>query len=655
MWRDLARLALRLLLAGAAAGGAALAGVPPAHLVQAQAWGSTSGDWAPPPSLHESPDAVLSGTTPWSTVDLPHARARSTVSTAAQADAPPEVWWYRLRVPGEALAATPQGTRLYIPRWQTVGTVAVYADGHLVWQSHGSRVWNSFNRPVWVDLAGHAAPGVPLEVHVRMANLPGVGGALSTVWVGPAEALWPGWRLRSLLQTDLVAYLRGAYLVLGVFALAVWLVRRGRGEAGYLLFFLLSVGHLLATLFYLVDAEGFGVPDEWFSWLTLAGSLGSSACSFFLLCRMQGRDHPRLARAVLAYCGMVALAALPVWNLRHETMLPLLRLALFPPAVVVLCVAALGAWRERSWSSVLLAGAVALSFPLAVHDLAMQRYRISIEHIYLTPYVYMGVFTMFLLVGFTRYHRALEAAEQANAVQAERLAAQELQLRETHELLRTAEREQTLLHERQRLMREMHDGVGSSLMSALRLVETAPAVPVDVAQVLRECIDDLKISIDSLEPVNADLLALLAGLRYRLGLRLEGAGLVMHWQVDDLPPLPWLDAQNALHVLRILQEILTNILKHSGATEIALSTAEAVWPPPEGGGDGARGVQVCIRDNGRPFTPPASEALAPARRGLPNVHSRALALGAHCTWSTSDGAQAQGSTFTLWLPLRKQG
>jgi len=659
MWLELARLALRLLLAGAAAWGVALADVPPpAHLMQAEAWGSTSGGWAPPPSLHESTDAVLSSATPWSTVDLPHARARSTVSTAAQADAPPEVWWYRLRVPAEALVATPQGSRLYIPRWQTVGTVAVYANGRLVWQTHGSRVWNSFNRPVWVDLAGHAAPGAALEVHVRMANLPGVGGALSTVWAGPAEALWPGWRLRRLLQTELVAYLRGAYLVLGVLALAVWLGLRGRGERGYLLFFLLSVGHLLATLFYLVDTEGFDVPDAWFSWLTLAGSLGSSVCSFLLLRLMQGLRYPRLARVLLTYCGVVALAALPLWNVRHEAMLPLLRLALFPPGMVVLCVALWGAWSDRSWPSVLLGSAVALSFPLAFHDLAMQRYLISIEHVYLTPYAYMGVFTMFMWVAFTRYQRALGGAERANAVQAERLAAQEQQLRETHELLRVAEREQTLLHERQRLMREMHDGVGSSLMSALRLVETEPSTPVDVAQVLRECIDDLKISIDSLEPVDADLLVLLAGLRYRLGLRLEGAGLVMHWQVDDLPPLPWLDAQSALHVLRILQEVLTNILKHSGATEITLSTAEAPRPSPDGAGtrnDDTPGVQVCVRDNGRPFTPPAPEALAPARRGLANVHSRALALGAHCSWSRADGAGAQGSAFTLWLPLRKQG
>ena len=640
MGADTARRALWLwlLLALAPWTGTLASEATALHLTQAETWASPSADWAPPPSLRASSDAVLAPSTPWATVGLPHARPRSTVGSSEQASAPPEVRWYRLHVPASALAGD---TRLYIPRWQTVGTVAVYADGRLAWQTHGSRVWNSFNRPVWVDLGGWATPGMPLEVYVRMASLPGVGGALSSVWVGPAQSLWPSWRLRRLLQTDLVGYLRGAYLVLGVLSLALWVLQRrqGRAETGYLLFFLLAVTHLLATLFYLVDTEGFALPDEWFSWLTLAGSLGSSVCSFLLLGRIQERRHPRLARALLAYAGVVALAALPLWSLPHEAMLPLLRLALFPPAVVVLCVALWGAWRQRTWPHLLLAAMMLLSFPMAFHDLAMQRYA-YIEHVYLTPYAYMGMFTMFLWVAFTRYQRALGAAEQANAMLAERLAAQELQLRETHELLRAAEREQTLLHERQRLMREMHDGVGSSLMSALRLVEGAPftPAPVDVAQVLRECIDDLKISIDSLEPVHADLLALLAGLRFRLGPRLEGAGLALHWQVDDLPPLPWLDAQSALHVLRMLQEILTNLLKHSGATEITLSTAEAAH-------DGVPGVQVCVRDNGRPFTPPAPEALPPARRGLANVRSRALALGAHCAWGAG--------RFTLWLPLSK--
>src|SRR5256885_16302908 len=82
-----------------------------------------------------------------------------------------------------------------------------------------------------------------------------------------------------------------------------------------------------------------------------------------------------------------------------------------------------------------------------------------------------------------------------------------------------------------------------------------------LVQLLQECIDDLKLSIDSLEPLDCDLLALLAGLRYRLGPRLGGGGLGLHWGGGELPPLPWLGAQAAPPVLRILQGGMTNILK----------------------------------------------------------------------------------------------
>ena len=71
----------------------------------------------------------------------------------------------------------------------------------------------------------------------------------------------------------------------------------------------------------------------------------------------------------------------------------------------------------------------------------MQNYRLDVEGIYLTPYVNLGLLTVFLYAAFTHYTEALATA--------------------AHERLRTAEREQTLLHERQRLMREMHAGVGS--------------------------------------------------------------------------------------------------------------------------------------------------------------------------------------------------
>jgi len=157
----------------------------------------------------------------------------------------------------------------------------------------------------------------------------------------------------------------------------------------------------------------------------------------------------------------------------------------------------------------------------------------------------------------------------------------------------------------------------------------------DIAQVLRECIDDLKLTIDSLEPVSTDLLLLLATLRYRLGPRLEAAGISLTWEVGDIPPLPWLGAQSALHILRILQEVLTNVLKHSRATAVRVQTSrDDHW------------ARVRVHDNGTPFDLTALP-LEHGGRGLANVQRRAAALNAAVSWEPD----ATGTWFTLCLPV----
>ena len=52
--------------------------------------------------------------------------------------------------------------------------------------------------------------------------------------------------------------------------------------------------------------------------------------------------------------------------------------------------------------------------------------------------------------------------------------------------------------------------------ASLALVERGEGQPEELAATLRECVDDLRIVIDSLEPMDKDLIALLAMLRFRL-------------------------------------------------------------------------------------------------------------------------------------------
>jgi signal transduction histidine kinase len=211
--------------------------------------------------------------------------------------------------------------------------------------------------------------------------------------------------------------------------------------------------------------------------------------------------------------------------------------------------------------------------------------------------------------------------------------AREVELQENYRTQREAAHRQTLSDERQRVMQDMHDGMGSSLRTALLAIEKGRIDGPMVAEVLKGCIDDLKLAIDAMEPVQADLLLLLATLRYRLGPRLEGAGIVLRWEIENVPALEWLDPRNALHILRILQEAFTNIIKHTQATEIRVATrVDGDW------------VVVTIADNGAGFD--VAKGLAGQGKGLGNQRRRAESIGAEMHWVSSDA----GTCLTLRLP-----
>ncbi|TXT36326.1 MAG: signal transduction histidine kinase [Comamonadaceae bacterium] len=85
-----------------------------------------------------------------------------------------------------------------------------------------------------------------------------------------------------------------------------------------------------------------------------------------------------------------------------------------------------------------------------------------------------------------------------------------------------------------------------------------------------------------------------------------------------------------------MQEAFTNIIKHTRATQIRVST-----------GSDAHGVQVTIADNGQGFDLQA--ARKQGGKGLSNQLRRAEAIGAVVDWKSS----AEGSSLILSLPLQR--
>ena len=152
-----------------------------------------------------------------------------------------------------------------------------------------------------------------------------------------------------------------------------------------------------------------------------------------------------------------------------------------------------------------------------------------------------------------------------------RVREREQLLKRNFERLRESERVKVEAQERQRIMQDMHDGLGSQLMSSLMLVERGAVSNDQFAQILRESIDDMRLAIDALAADDADLAAALGNLRFRMEPRLRAAGMELTWDARRLPEELGLHPDVVLPILRIVQEALTNALKHSRARAVRLA------------------------------------------------------------------------------------
>lgn len=628
---------LAALIMGLGLSGPVLAEHRAVHFQAAEMLALTGGDIdaSPPIRLEDGfhPDG-------WQTVALPYQAPREAVAPGTAGSTDRVVTrWFRLNISAPD-DATDEYV-LYLPRWQTIGRLSVYVDGRLVFHARGSAVWNAFNIPLWqpVSLPGVIAP--PKTVLLRVVSLREAGLGLSSAWVGPRDELLVRHRVREILQVQVPFLTSGAFLAIGLFSLAVWVKRRR--EPAYGLFFLASALFFLRCLHYHSGGRHLLLPDDWFGWITL-NSLGWLVVVVYLFTAQLGiRRLPWLERSALGLMSVCTLLTLP--GLLNAAQLALMAPVLYALQLLMSVGVTLSAlWlacrarvREACWVSAWSF----LSVPFGVHDWLLHNRLINAENVYLLPYSGVGLFLIFMTVVFRRYVGALSEAEVANRDLEVRLQEREVALARSHERLREIERGQTRVQERQRLMQDMHDGLGSSLVSALYAVELGQLQEEEVAQVLRECIDDLKLAIDSLEPAHTDLVMLLATLRFRLSPRLQASGMRLEWAVEDVPPLAWIDPRSALHILRILQEVFTNIIKHAGAHHIRVGTRH-------------EGEHVCVTvdDDGRGFVPdlsaPRSGTVAPVRgRGLGNLARRAAALGARVHWLPLQ----HGTRFELCLPL----
>jgi signal transduction histidine kinase len=377
------------------------------------------------------------------------------------------------------------------------------------------------------------------------------------------------------------------------------------------------------------------IPRPNLAWeVLIVGSLVSVVVALMMgALRFAALRRPRLERAALVFALLTPILLVAAGQSRIFDVANALLLGLLAIGGYVFTLLVAVARQTRTTESALLVGAGLLVLALGAHDWFNRQGAFG----YAEPFnLHYGVPVMFLAVYWNLIGRVASSRRVVDALNVElesRVQLKTQELEQSYDRLRAAREAEALATERERIMRDMHDGVGSQLIATRQLVHAGPLDSKDLAARLDECIDDLRLMIDSLEPSDGDLVTVLGNLRYRVTQRLAQHQLTLGWQVADLPTTG-LAPRDVLQVLRIVQEAIANVIKHAGATEVVVSAGVS----PDGGH-----IVLTVRDNGRGF---ATDMLANRGRGLGNMRQRAAAVKGQLRID----AGADGCSVTLMVP-----
>jgi signal transduction histidine kinase len=250
-----------------------------------------------------------------------------------------------------------------------------------------------------------------------------------------------------------------------------------------------------------------------------------------------------------------------------------------------------------------------------------------------------------------RFARALNQVDGFAGRLVQRVAEAEEKLKASFAREEERARAAALARERARLMRDLHDGLGGQLVSIVALSERGNAGE-GIGEAARAALKDLRLVIDSMDDIGGDLMLALASWRERATAQLRPHGIALDWQIataKGLPVHPELRPWHVIQIVRILDEALTNAVKHAGASRITVRIDTLA------GGDGVERGCITVGDDGKGFEKGSELAAdgggtagSKTARGLRNMQDRATRCSAELGLSSSAG----GTQVRLALPRR---
>ncbi len=481
------------------------------------------------------------------------------------------------------------------------------------------------------------------DLAIRLFVWRPITGFLDRLYVGPDAMLRPSYDTRTLLFVTLPVVFSAWQAILAVILAIMWVMRRH--EPAY--------GALAAAMAIGVGQAFFTTPLENSPYSRLNAILISAAplesafvLTFALL--FFGWKWPRygwlffvpgLAVAAAALVGDAALSREAFLRVGAPTV------GVFIVALTVIVGHAV--WRRQDAVSFMLGCALTIVLTCWVLDFLSVLQLMPNRRILLARLSYSAMLVA-IGAGLTwRFARALNQVDgfAASMVTLVREAEDKLKASFVREEQRA--RAAALALERTRLMRDLHDGLGGQLVSIVALSERGNA-GAPIGDAARAALKDLRVVIDSMDDIGGDLMLALGSWRERATAQLRPHDLVLDWRVvtpQGLPVHPELRPWHVIQIVRLLDEALTNAVKHAEARRITVSIETLT------DASGFSYGCITVEDDGKGFAL-ADDGTAidgqKAARGLRNMRSRAARCGAELELASGAG----GTSVRLKLPRR---
>lgn len=459
---------------------------------------------------------------------------------------------------------------------------------------------------------------------------------VSRIFVAPVEIITPDFQQRFFWQNGMAQVALVYALVIAAMLLGIFMLRRN--QRSYLLLGLSAIGCAIVVFVYALPPMPAWLYPYW-RFVHIAGIAMFTQCAWLFL-MTQGQPTNRWFPKVCVFWGVIGpsvyLAHFWIydssffrnfegfWGIASGVM------GLYPVAILTV-----SAIKQFSWRKLIFLLATLMAILVGVLDIYFQATGNSQfgNFGYSLQVVSSAWLTALTSVLVSDFIASLADQDNQQKVMAQKLGEQQSELGRLYESNQQNERDKATLQERQRIMQDIHDGLGSQLISSLAMSEKGALTVDQTSLLLRECIDDLRLAIDTMEG-NDDQFGVAAGnLRFRMEPRLRAAGIALAWDTSGFSADTLVHASQTLPLLRIMQETISNALKHAHASQISVRINVV-----------DRHLIIEIQDDGKGFDPRNVRM----GKGLSGIEKRARSMGAMLSISSD-----AGTSIKLSLPLSK--